>query len=469
MSSGESPTPDASTQETNEASVQIEAGTLVAGRYRIVSWLGEGAMGSVYRVEDTRTRQPMALKVLHASMSSQKEAVARFEREAIAAGKIDHCNVAAATDYGKMPDGSFFLALEFVAGRSLRAELEQGPLDPRRAIRIMQGAVAGVAAAHEKGIIHRDLKPENIMLVEQGGDPDFVKVLDFGIAKVTDVRSAGHGNVAKTLTKAGTVIGTPDYMSPEQALGRAVDARSDLYSLGVVLYELLTGSAPFRGGAATLLRQQVMEQPPPLPDDFKIDGDPLIEDMLRKLLAKKPDDRFQTAAEVMTVLDTLASTLAAKGVLHDFGVRARGPSGAAQLLHRLLRHLPRSSVARLSGRRVALAIGLVVTAVVSVTFLALRGTPEPGDDESASSEASGASAASAAPSSPARADQAASRTGEQAPARADQSPSRTEQPHAAPVPQGPGAAKSVPAPGTASPTHGASRGGAPRATKGSRK
>jgi serine/threonine-protein kinase len=387
MSSGQSPTPTASPNEPGEASTPtIAPGTLVAGRYRVVSWLGEGAMGSVYRVEDKKTREPRALKVLHSSMSNLREAVVRFEREAIAAGKIGHRNVAAATDFGRMPDGSFFLLLEFVAGRSLRSELAGGPLDPRRAIRIMQGVVAGVAAAHAKGIVHRDLKPENIMLVDQDGDPDFVKVLDFGIAKVADVTSAGHGNVAQTLTKAGTVIGTPDYMSPEQALGRAVDERSDLYSLGVVLYELLTGDAPFRGGAATLLRQQVMEQPAPLPRDVIEDGDPMLVEMVDKLLAKKPEERFQSAAELMTMLDAASTALAAKGVLRDFGFRSRSNSAMRGLLRRVVRHLPRSLVAKLNGRRVAVVMGLAFAAVVASLYFTFRAAPDasPGAQPSAS-------------------------------------------------------------------------------------
>jgi serine/threonine protein kinase len=389
MSSGHSPTRDGSSPDSAEAAApRIESGTMIAGRYRVVGWLGEGAMGAVYRVEDKKTREPRALKVLHASMSSQREAVARFEREAIAAGKIAHRNVASATDFGKMPDGSFFMVLEFVAGRSLRAELDHGPLEPRRAIRIMHGVVAGVAAAHAKGIVHRDLKPENIMLVDHGGDPDFVKVLDFGIAKVTDMRSAGHGNVARTLTKAGTVIGTPDYMSPEQALGRAVDARSDLYSLGVVLYELLTGSAPFRGGAATLLRQQVMEQPPPLSADLIEHGDPLLAEVLGKLLAKKPDDRYQTASELVAVLDVIAGKLATKGVVHDFGLQGRGGRKMATLMRRLVRHMPRSSVARLSARRVAIVLGLLIIAIAAVAFFALGGERDSSGGPSGSSSAS---------------------------------------------------------------------------------
>jgi tRNA A-37 threonylcarbamoyl transferase component Bud32 len=400
MNSGESPvtaSPGAGPGDAQEtAAPSIAIGTSVAGRYRVESFLGEGAMGAVYRVQDARSKKPFALKVLHASMSSMREAVARFEREAIAAGKISHRNVAAASDFGRMPDGSFFLVLEFVAGRSLRKELEEGPLHPRRAVRIMQGVVAGVAAAHEKGIVHRDLKPENIMLVEEDGDSDFVKVLDFGIAKVSDVRSAGHGNVAETLTKAGTVIGTPDYMSPEQALGRAVDARSDLYSLGVVLYELLTGSAPFRGGAATLLRQQVMDAPPPLPSDLVENGDPLVAELLGKLLAKKPEDRYQTATEVMTVLDALSRALASQGVLADLGWRS-GESGAARMLRRMFGFLPRSMIARITGRRVAMVAGLVFAVVGASLYFALRGEDE---------EPSPRPAASAAPpveSAPSRA------------------------------------------------------------------
>jgi serine/threonine protein kinase len=395
MSSGDTPTPaDSSSDASKVDAPRIEPGTMVAKRYRVDGFLGEGAMGAVYRVEDVKTHEPRALKVLHASMSSQREAVARFEREAIAAGKIAHRNVAAATDFGRMPDGSFFMVLEFVAGRSLRTELYDGPLEPRRAIRIMQGAVAGVAAAHAKGIVHRDLKPENIMLVEHDGDHDFVKVLDFGIAKVTDVRSAGHGNVAQTLTKAGTVIGTPDYMSPEQALGRAVDVRSDLYSLGVVLYELLTGSAPFRGGAATLLRQQVMDLPPPLPDEVIEHGDPLLAEMLRKLLAKKPDDRFQTAAELMAVLDTVSGTLATKGIVDDFGLRGRGGRKIASVLRRIVRHLPRSSVARLTGGRVAIVLGLLLASMVAAVIFALGGSSE---SDTAPSRSSSPSTAASSP------------------------------------------------------------------------
>jgi eukaryotic-like serine/threonine-protein kinase len=403
MSSGESLTPAASPRVVVDPPPQaIAPGTMVSGRYRVVEWIGEGAMGAVYRVEETRTQKPLALKVLHASMSTLREAVARFEREAIAAGKINHPNVAAASDFGRMPDGSFFIILEFVAGRSLRAELDGGPFEPRRAVRIMQGVVAGVAAAHAKGIVHRDLKPENIMLVDHQGDPDFVKVLDFGIAKVADVCSAGHGNVAQTLTKAGTVIGTPDYMSPEQALGRAVDVRSDLYSLGVVLFELLTGSAPFRGGAATLLRQQVMDMPPPLSRELIEDSDPLVAEVLAKMLAKKPDERFQTATELMAALDALSGTLATKGVMQDLGLRSRRSSKLARVLQKILERLPQSSLARLTGRRVALTLLLLFAAAGTLLFFALRGASDTAQDGLPSVPSANPAAASGAHRAPVR-------------------------------------------------------------------
>src|SRR6266511_515414 len=158
---------------------RICEGTEIAGRYRILSLIGEGGMGAVYCAQHLSRRKVFALKVLHAKHVDRPDIAARFEREAIAAGRIEHPNVVPATDFGRLPDGSFFLVLEFVNGRSLRSELKAGAMRPPRALGIMRGVVAGLSAAHEKGIVHRDLKPENVMLVERDGDPDFVKLLDF--------------------------------------------------------------------------------------------------------------------------------------------------------------------------------------------------------------------------------------------------------------------------------------------------
>ncbi len=273
-------------------------------------------MGKVYAAEHVHMRKQVAIKVLHPEMSSSPDVVARFEREAVAAGNISHPNVAAATDFGRLANHSFFLVLEYVAGTDLRALLRDGPLPKERAVRIVKQIAAAVGAAHAAGVVHRDLKPENIMLVERDGDPDFVKVLDFGIAKIDAIGMSEQGtgstasgpSGAQPLTKMGAVFGTPDYMSPEQALGQPIDGRSDLYSIGIILYELLTGERPFKGGAVTLMRKQVLEEPPALPVNVSESAGPQFDAVLRKLLQKSAQDRYANAAELVAALDDLSGT-----------------------------------------------------------------------------------------------------------------------------------------------------------------
>ncbi|HEY4160206.1 MAG TPA: serine/threonine-protein kinase, partial [Polyangiaceae bacterium] len=194
-------------------------GTTLAGRYRVERLLGSGGMGAVYQAEHVHMRKAVAVKVLHREMMIVPEVVARFEREAVAAGRIQHPNVASATDFGRLDDGAFYLVLEFVEGHSLTKLLStEGALPPERALRITRQIVDALAAAHAANVVHRDLKPDNVMLVSKEGEGDFVKVLDFGIAKVS---GEGSGD-QPALTKIGTVFGTPEYMSPEQARGEAV-------------------------------------------------------------------------------------------------------------------------------------------------------------------------------------------------------------------------------------------------------
>jgi serine/threonine protein kinase len=258
-------------------------------------------------------RKQVAIKVLHPEMSTTPEVVARFEREAVAAGKIAHPNVAAATDFGRLEDRSFFLVLEYVAGVDLRAVLRRGAVSPERAVHILRQITSAVGAAHAAGIVHRDLKPENVMLVDRDGDPDFVKVLDFGIAKIDAIgmndtgstSSASGPSSAQPLTKMGAVFGTPDYMSPEQALGQTIDARSDLYSIGVMFYELLTGERPFKGGAVTLMRKQVLEDPPTLPPKTLDSVGAEYDAVIQKLLKKSAQERYASAPELLQVLDEL--------------------------------------------------------------------------------------------------------------------------------------------------------------------
>ncbi len=280
-------------------------GQLVAERYRVLELLGVGGMGAVYRAEHIHMRKPVALKVLHREMTLLPEMVARFEREAIAAARIEHPNVATATDFGRLQDGSCYLVLEFVQGQSLRQVLtSEGRLSLSRALRITSHIAAALVAAHAAGIIHRDLKPENVMLPENGADRDFAKVLDFGIAKVQAADLGGQ----PALTRVGAVFGTPEYMSPEQALGQVVDVRSDLYSLGIMLYEMLEGATPFAcDEVVKVLTRHMSEAPAPL----SVSVPPAVWSLLLRLLGKAPSERYAQASDLLSALEALRAELPA--------------------------------------------------------------------------------------------------------------------------------------------------------------
>ena len=287
-------------------------GTNIGGRYRIDSILGEGGMGTVFAAEHLLMRKRVALKVLHPDMSRVPDVVARFEREAMAAGHVDHPNIAAATDFGKLEDGSFFLVLELIVGENLREVIARGPLEVSRALHIADQIVSALGRAHGLGVVHRDLKPDNVMLITRGPDMDFVKVLDFGIAKVPLLDPAAPPDAApsplsgssKVLTKVGMIYGTPDYMAPEQALGQNVDGRADLYAVGVLLYEMLTGKRPFQHeNMATLLGLHVAAPVPPMAEVApEVTVLPAVEAVVRRLLAKDPAQRFATAEELAEAL-----------------------------------------------------------------------------------------------------------------------------------------------------------------------
>ncbi|MDB4940526.1 MAG: Serine/threonine protein kinase PrkC, regulator of stationary phase [Labilithrix sp.] len=296
-------------------------GSLISDRYRIERLLGEGGMGAVYQAEHTLMRKRMAIKVLHPEMTRLPEVVARFEREAMAAAHIDHPHVVTATDFGKLEDGSFFLALEFVEGASLREVIAKGRLELGRSLHIARQMASALQRAHALKIVHRDLKPENVMLVERDGDVDFVKVLDFGIAKV-QMGELGTNDVGReprpeqnVLTQAGMVYGTPEYMAPEQALGQPVDARADLYALGVIMFEMLTGHRPFEAESkVALLGMQVTAPVPPMiAKCADCNVPPEVEALVVHLLAKEAAERIADAREVIEAISTILSQLAAAG------------------------------------------------------------------------------------------------------------------------------------------------------------
>ena len=287
-------------------------GTVISGRYKVESQLGSGGMGSVYLVQHTQLRRRFALKLLHAETSKVPEMVARFEREAMAAANVDHPNIAFATDFGRTDTGEFFLVLEYLEGQRLRDALADGPLEVRRAVHIVRQVASALERSHELGVVHRDLKPENIMLVPRQGDPDFVKVLDFGLAKVaTQTPLAGGEGPAQALTKHGTLFGTPKYMAPEQCVSGPIDGRTDLYALGLIFYELLTGINPFGAkDVVGIIRNQIATPTPPMKNVAPgVRVPAALEAIVLRLTEKIPDNRYPSAKELLAALDLAAAEL----------------------------------------------------------------------------------------------------------------------------------------------------------------
>jgi tRNA A-37 threonylcarbamoyl transferase component Bud32 len=280
-------------------------GQLIGDRYRVLAPLGRGGMGAVYRVEHVMMKKELALKLLHPELGRLEEVAKRFEREAEAAARLDHPNIITVTDFGRTPDGQLFLVMELLHGPSLseviRPDKEHGrPLGVERAVHILKQVLRALEHAHASGIVHRDLKPENIVLVERDGQRDIVKLLDFGIAKISEARGK-----RETLTQAGVVFGTPEYLSPEQAMGEEADGRADLYAAGVMLYEMLTGQRPFESESKVeVLSMHLTRDAQPM---HKVAPDANVPDTLErvveKAMAKKREERFATAASFLQALD----------------------------------------------------------------------------------------------------------------------------------------------------------------------
>jgi serine/threonine-protein kinase len=288
-------------------------GTTISDRYRIQEMLAMGGMGAVYRGEHVHMRKRVAIKVLYPETQRFAELAARFEREAIAGAHIDHPNVVSATDFGRLPDGAYFLVLEYVRGATLHQLMKHGRMTPARAVRIVRQIAAALDAGHQMGVIHRDVKPRNVMLVE--GEAELVKLIDYGLAKVPLDRLSTIGEDdmppgRRVITGMGVVFGTVAYMAPETALGMdAVDERSDLYALGIMLYQLLAGAHPFDAiDPGELFLQQRTMAPPPLhvraPD---VDVPRELEAIVMRLLEKVPERRFQNARELIATLDAFAA------------------------------------------------------------------------------------------------------------------------------------------------------------------
>jgi serine/threonine-protein kinase len=283
-------------------------GTTIAGKFRIEELLGAGAMGRVFRARQLTLDKPVAIKVLNATLAADPTFVARFAREAKAAARLDHPNSIRVFDFGHEPGGLFYIAMELVSGNDLATEIEElGPMPADRIASVLGQVRAALSVAHEMGVLHRDLKPANVLIVRRKDDEgrviDLAKVCDFGIAKIVDSSTEPASARAGThpLT-AGLVVGTPEYMAPEQARGAQVDARADLYAVGVILYQMLTAQLPFVSDTPLgMVIKHVTEQPA-RPSAVRPDVDPALEVICLKALQKNPADRFQTASEMRLAL-----------------------------------------------------------------------------------------------------------------------------------------------------------------------
>ena len=281
-------------------------GSIVADRYHVLRVLGQGGMGKVYLAEHVKMGRMSALKVLRPAAMRDVDAVSRFNREAANASRISHPNVAAIYDFGETSEGVVYLAMEFVDGTPLKSLIEEsGALPAARAADIARQAAEGLAAAHDLGIVHRDLKPENLMITRSRDGADIVKIVDFGIAKA-------NGNDAQKVTKTGHVIGTPDYMSPEQLAGDPIDARSDIYSLGIVAFNMLTGKLPFPSDSAQEAMIMRLTDPPKRLGEVRPDvaWPTALQTAMDKALARAAAARYEHAVEFGRDLSDAAKGMA---------------------------------------------------------------------------------------------------------------------------------------------------------------
>jgi serine/threonine protein kinase len=376
--------------EATAISSIMAPGTVINGRYEIVGKLAAGGMGEVYKAMHVELGKAMALKVMLPELSSDKEFVDRFKREAVAAGRIGQQNIVDISDFGRTEGGRFYFVMEYLDGVTLASlSHREGALTADRAINITAQVARALAAAHAQSIVHRDLKPENVMLLQRPGQPDFVKVLDFGVAKV----STGHGQGGHTAV--GMVVGTPQYMSPEQAKAVPVDSRSDIYSLGLILYELVAGRPTFTAETPSMLMvKHVVEPAPPLSPGPLAEVPMELEQLIFKMLEKEPVNRPQTMEDVLGVLDSLWARLKAndpslRRVSGHFATATPRPTQSGVGLVRVTGQLPGVTTNATTGiveapppqsRNRGPIIGLSIVVLLlacAVGYVLLRDEPKP--------------------------------------------------------------------------------------------
>ncbi len=342
-----------------------DAGQLLGGRYRLIRRVGEGAMGVVFEAEHVHIHRKVAVKLLQRRLAENGEAVERMRREAQAMSSLGHPNIVDCSDFGMSDDGQVYLVMEWLEGENLEDRLERGGVDLETALDVAVQACAGLAEAHTQGVVHRDLKPANLFLTRDRVGALRVKILDFGIAKL--------GADQAQLTSTGVVIGTPNYMAPEQALGEKVDHRADIYALGIILYEMLAGVVPFQGETALAVLHQhtarMAASPSAVAPERGISRE--LDTITMTCMAKDPLERYQTAAELGAAIERARGASAS--------VSGRGPT---LTVRRAPTEAPGGdsrddlAVLRRSGRarRIAMALGAATVVLIAGIVIVVRAT-----------------------------------------------------------------------------------------------
>ncbi|HEX4353750.1 MAG TPA: serine/threonine-protein kinase, partial [Polyangiales bacterium] len=284
------------------AATREAPGRSLDGRYRLDGEIGAGALGVVYRATHEKLAKPFAVKLLHAHCGENAVMRGRFEREAKMLASLDHPNIVAVTDFGIAEDAPY-LVMELLEGETLADRLARGPLDQQHAAQLSEALLRALAFVHARGLVHRDVKPGNVFLQKLPDGSERLKVLDFGLAKLT---AAVNDNEDPTLTRAGSIVGTPAYMSPEQASGEEADARSDVYAAGVIVIQMLAGRLPFLGDAIDQLRSHLVAPVPTLAElSANRVGTPAFDAFVARAMAKRREERFANAAEMLTALEAM--------------------------------------------------------------------------------------------------------------------------------------------------------------------
>ena len=376
-------------------------GIVLDGRYRLEAVLGEGGMGAVFRALHLATERKVAVKLLKPHLTQDATALQRFMREARATLKVDSPHAVKVLDFGITPNRDYYIALEYLDGRTVQRELDvDGPFAPARVIHIARQALSALGAAHRSGLVHRDIKPDNLLLMQVGDDPDYAKLLDFGVAKLME-GSASSDQSRMALTAAGMVFGTPEFMSPEQACGHPLDGRSDLYSLAATMFAMLTGCALFEGNSAIEWLTHHARTPPPHLADVQpqLAALPALDELLQRCLAKRPDQRPASAAELDALLATLEPYVAAEGktaapsnasmkatLISPSAYISALPSAASAVLEPTAGPSTTGLMREVSGGRrgMYLALGAIAATIAIAAMVALRtptsrGASIPGD------------------------------------------------------------------------------------------